>query len=358
MKEEKIYTVIGLMSGTSLDGVDCALIRTDGLNHIERLDFATYPYDKDVKNAVRAVFGARSVTDDTIKVEQIITEAHVQALHSFGHKADVIGFHGQTISHDPAVRFTWQIGDGQALANAVNMDVVCDMRKADVMAGGEGAPLLPLYHRALASSLPGPLAILNLGGVGNVTWLGRGSDDILAFDTGPANALIDDFVQARTGRSFDENGLLAAAGEVDRDLVDEWLAHPYFSRMPPKSLDRNAWNTNKINDLKTEDGVATLTSFTIQSVAKSIDFLPEKPVRWLVTGGGRKNKFIMQGLQDALGVSVEPVEQAGWNGDAMEAEGFAYLAVRSLKSLPLTLPGTTGVERPLTGGVLYKHDDH
>lgn len=355
MSDNKVYTAIGLMSGTSLDGeIDVAILKTDGASHVERLDFKPYPYDRAARDKVRACFGMKQTSPQVGEAETLVTELHIQAVNALGKKADVIGFHGQTIFHDPANKFTWQLGDGQRLADETGIDVIAGMRYADVAAGGQGAPLLPLYHRALASKLPKPLAVLNLGGVANITWLGEKENDILAFDCGPANALLDDFMRARTNHEFDRDGKLAMSGQVHQALIDQWLSHPFFEASPPKSLDRNTFNVDAVKALSVEDGAATLTSFTVQAIARAGDHLPQKPKRWLVTGGGRKNKKMIHDLINRLNVAVEPVESVGWNGDAMEAEGFAYLAVRSLKGLPLSLPTTTGVPKPMPGGTLYK----
>jgi len=272
----------------------------------------------------------------------------LRALHPG--KVDLIGFHGQTIFHDPANRFTWQIGDAVLLAQETKVDVVHDFRQADVQAGGQGAPFLPLYHVALAAGQKKPMAILNLGGVGNVTYIGT-DETTMAFDTGPANALIDDWIRQHTNLSYDEDGKIAASGRVHDDIVRDYLAHPYFSQKPPKSLDRDQWTLDRVRGLSLEDGAATLTQFTVQAVFNALAHFPENPRSWHVTGGGRHNETIMQGLRQALKAPVGTVDDLGWNGDAMEAEGFAYLAVRSVLGLPLSLPTTTGVPRPLTGGL-------
>lgn len=277
---------------------------------------------------------------------------------------DVVGFHGQTLFHDPANKVTVQIGDGAMLAEAVGIDVVNKIRNEDVAAGGQGAPLLPIYHRArvLADDFPHPVAVLNIGGVGNVTWIGtpsrhpREGGDILAFDTGPGNALLDDFINVRTGLAFDEGGKIARQGLVDQDVVESWVSQPYFERSVPKSLDRDAWGdvVAAVQGMSTEDGAATLASFTVEAIRRASEHFPEAPALWLVTGGGRHNQYIMHGLRNVLGAPVRPVDDYGWDGDALEAEGFAYLAVRSLLGEPLSLPSTTGVPKPQTGGCLYR----
>ncbi len=353
MSENKVYTVIGMMSGTSLDGVDCALIRTDGEKFVERLDFATYAYDDNVKTAVRAAFGARERTPQVVRAEELITNEHIAALRQFGHKADLVGFHGQSITHDIPNKFTWQIGDAQRLANECGMDVVADLRLADVAAGGQGAPLIPAYHAALAADLPKPVVIFNIGGVGNVTYL-REDGSLLAFDTGPGNALINDYMKKYDGKEYDIDGSYARSGNINAGLLEKWLSHPYFDAEPPKSLDRSPWDVSGVEKLSLADAARTLTEFTVESFFKALDFMERKPHGIYVTGGGRHNLFMMESLRRLKNVPVHTVEDLGWNGDAMEAEGWAYLAVRSLKGLPITYPETTGAPQPMTGGTLYK----
>lgn len=359
MIQKKIQSAIGLMSGTSFDGIDIAWIETDGEGLVRPLAFESYPYAAVDRTAIRPALGRREKGPETQEAEKLVTERHIAYLDQFMAKnriqpgqVDVVGFHGQTVFHDPSNRFTWQIGDGQALADACGIPVVGQMRVADVQAGGQGAPLLPLYHRALSYEMAKPLAVLNIGGVSNITWIG--ADAILAFDCGPGNALLDDFVLTRMGQAYDKDGALAAKGRVHTARVKGWLAHPYFSLKPPKSLDRDAWRHADAGDLGDADGAATLLEFTVRSIEKGFTLCPVPPRSIHVTGGGRLNAQMMKRLQEIFQFPVAPVEALGWNGDAIEAQGFAYLAVRSLLGLPLTEPGTTGVPKPLTGGVLYE----
>lgn len=349
---------LGLMSGTSLDGVDAALVRTDGIRVLEFGPFRTEPYDDAFRERLRAVLGGKG---DVAGVERDLTEIHAAAvkalLREAGRKeADLIGFHGHTILHAPEARRTWQIGDGALLARQTGIDVVHDFRSADVAAGGEGAPLAPVYHAALAAALERPLAVLNIGGVANVTWIDGppSAPDLIAFDTGPGNALVDDWVRRHDGRLYDADGALAAAGRVDAGALARLLDHDYFGRKPPKSLDRDAFSTAPVAKLSAPDGAATLTAFTAHAIARAVAHFPAPPRRWLVTGGGRHNRTLMAALAQALPGTVAPVEAARWNGDGLEAQAFAYLAVRSLRGLPLSFPGTTGVERPTAGGVLRR----
>ncbi len=355
MSEEKVYRAIGLMSGTALDGeIDVALIETNGQKYTRALDFYTHPYDLSIRDKVRACFGKRENEPCITAAETLITDLHIAAVKDSGFDGDIIGFHGQTITHAPEERFTWQIGDGQRLAKETGITVIANMRSRDVQAGGQGAPLLPLYHQARLENTQEPIIILNLGGVANITYIHGGN--ILAFDCGPANALMDDLMRLHTGEDFDENGKVASQGQPDEKIINTFLKDDFFSQSGPKSLDRNHWKISLVENLPLKNAMATLMAMTTQSIEKSIGHLPHKPKNIYVAGGGRKNKFLMNTLNERLSPAsgssniVQPVEHLGWNGDATEAEGFAYLAVRSLLGLPLSLPETTGVPTPLTGG--------
>ncbi|HEX6441282.1 MAG TPA: anhydro-N-acetylmuramic acid kinase [Stellaceae bacterium] len=346
---------LGLMSGTSLDGIDVAQIATDGGNRVIAGPALTVPYAEEFRERLRSVLGG---IGDVPAVEAELTRLHAAAVGEFrarypAAQFDLIGLHGHTILHRPQERRTWQIGDGALLARLTQCDVVADFRSADVAAGGEGAPLAPLYHAALAADLPKPLAVLNLGGVGNVTWIGRRSNDIFAFDTGPGNALIDDWVKRHTGRAADFDGALARSGRASEAHVARFMQAPYFDRKPPKSLDRDDFCDFVPEDLYVADGAATLTEMTAAAVAAATRHFPAPARRWLVCGGGRHNPAIMSALSRRLDRSVRPVEAVGWNGDALEAQAFAYLAVRSVLDLPLSLPSTTGAPHPVRGGRLF-----
>lgn len=347
--------VIGLMSGTSLDGVDAAWIETDGTDIHGLGPALTIPYDADLRRDLRAILDlAPSLpTDDPrlLDAERRLTQAHVEAVRALGRPADLVGFHGQTILHQPDRRRTWQIGDAALLAACTGLPVAHDFRSADVAAGGQGAPLVPVYHAALARDLPKPLALLNIGGVANVTWIGDEAE-MLAFDTGPGNGPLDDWAEQHIGQRFDRDGALARAGSPDPTVLDRLLSHPYFAQTPPKSLDRldfaASLAASGIAALSPADGAATLAAFTVRAVARAK--FPRPPVRWLVCGGGRHNPVLMDGLRAALRVPVEPVDGLGWDGDALEAQCFGFLAARVAAGLPLSFPGTTGAPRPLLGG--------
>ncbi len=305
--------------------------------------------------------GHKPEADDNVAdVVRDVTDAHADAVEDFCARAgldlkdiDVVGFHGQTVFHDPANAITCQLGDGARLAKRLGTCVVNDFRAADVAAGGEGAPFAPLYHAALAQPIEPPVCVLNLGGVGNVTWISP-DGGIVAFDTGPANALVDDWVLEKTGQAMDEDGRIARRGQVNEAALSALLADDYFKHPYPKSLDRDHFDPSPVAELSLEDGAATLIAFSAGAVGKAQEILPSLPERWLVTGGGRHNPVLMAALRRVLDRPVEPVEAVGWSGDAMEAQAFAYLAVRSLYGLPLSLPSTTGVTEPMPGGVVHR----
>jgi anhydro-N-acetylmuramic acid kinase len=273
----------------------------------------------------------------------------------------VVGFHGQTVLHRPDRGLTIQLGNGPALAARLGIPVVYDFRAADVAAGGQGAPVVPIFHRAMVQMLEHvpPVAVLNIGGVANLTFI-DGKADLIAFDTGPGNALIDDFLRLRTGQMQDDEGRLAAAGKVDEAAVARVLAHPFFARQPPKSLDRNEfrhWVTEegRLADTSTEDGAATITAITVAAIVRAIAALPRAPAGWIVAGGGTRNPTLMRMLTERLAPArLQTALAVGWSADALEAQAFAYLAVRALKGLPITFPTTTGVPRPMTGGIVAR----
>ncbi len=346
---------LGLMSGTSIDGIDAALIRTDGETIREFGPTLTRPYNTGLRASIRSALGRRKAESGLVRA---ITRCHAEAVDEllerhpeFCGKVSLIGFHGHTLTHLPGEGVTLQIGDGTWLARETGIDVVWDFRSDDIAAGGEGAPLAPLFHRALSGTLERPLAVLNIGGVANLTWIGEESDeDPIAFDTGPGNALLDDWISGATGEAFDRDGRYSRSGTVCADHVETVLDHDYFRRPPPKSLDRLDFDVEAVRSLSVMDGAATLAQITCRSVALGLRWLPEVPKHWLVTGGGRRNPTLMQGLKTALGVPVRPVEAVGWDGDALEAQAFAFLAVRFRRGLPTSIPSTTGVPWPVCGG--------
>jgi len=362
MLKDQVVRVVGAMSGTSLDGVDAAEITTDGHRIMAFGDSAFRPFTEAQRAVLRAALG-RWQGDDVSAVSELIETVHAQVLAPFT-QAELVGFHGQTLAHEPQGRGTHQAGDGAVLAEVLGKPVVWDFRSADVQMGGEGAPLAPFYHFALAKKIHAdvPVAMLNLGGVGNLTWIDPtlphpdSAGALLAFDTGPANAPINDLMQARRGLAFDEDGALAAQGQVNDHVIADFLTHPYFYRMPPKSLDRDAFValSDAVKPLGDADAAATLTMACAMSVAHGLGMCPRAPKRVLVTGGGRKNPVLMRMIAQASAIAVDPIEDVGFDGDMLEAQAFAFLAVRVAKGLPTSAPGTTGVAAAVGGGTVSR----
>ena len=365
-----MLTAIGLMSGTSLDGVDVAMIETDG-KKVKAFGPSGYrPYTDREKSLLRQALTEavhlpqRDARPGILReAEQAVTVAHAEAVAAFTaqhritrEEVDIVGFHGQTVLHRPERRLTVQIGDGPALARAIHIPVMHDFRAADVEAGGQGAPFVPVYHRALAQSLErdGPIAVVNIGGVSNITYI-DGTDTLIACDTGPGNALLDDYMYRVMNQQFDGDGRFASMGVVDDAWIARALELPFFRQPPPKSLDRNDFAALKLGEMKPADGAATLTAFTAASIAKIVPLLPKQPKSWIVAGGGARNRTMMRMLRDRLEpASVEAAETLGWASDAIEAQAFGFLAARGMKGLPLSYPATTGVPMPMTGGVIAR----
>lgn len=365
-----LLRAIGMMSGTSLDGVDIALIETDGYDVAAFGPTGYRPYGEGERTVLRqALQEAVALTDRTSRsgilaeAEALVTRTHAETVEKLlgdnGIARDsiaVVGFHGQTVLHRPQTHLTVQIGDAGALAQRIGLPVAYDFRAADVADGGQGAPLVPIYHCALVAGLKGPqpVAVLNIGGVANVTYC-DGEHPPIACDTGPGNALIDDFLRARTGQAFDDGGAMAARGKVDEAFVLRVLQDKFFDQPPPKSLDRNAFAHANLSlpEMSVADGCATLAALTAASVARVVPHLPRPPARWIVAGGGARNRTLMNFLAMKLAPAlVETADSVGWSVDALEAQAFAYLAVRTLDNLPITFPTTTGVKKAMAGGLV------
>lgn len=367
-----VFTAIGLMSGTSMDGIDVALVKSDGASVLERGPFLTIEYRPafrrtlaDALETATSIMSRDERPDNLAEVEQELTDLHAQAVRKFADchaialdSIDLVGFHGQTVLHRPKKGLTLQLGDGTRLADSLGIPVVYDMRAADMEAGGEGAPLAPAYHGALAGRIGerGAVAFVNIGGISNITCvLQRGQ--LYAFDTGPGNALIDQWVETKAGIPFDQGGAIASEGGVIRSMVDGYLEADFFSDNTRRSLDRNDFRPPDAASATLEDGARSLARLTAEAIVKSSEALPQFPQTWVVCGGGRNNRIIMDDLAEivlAKGGRVIAAEEVGLNGDAMEAEAWAYLAIRSLNGLPLSWPETTGCRRPTTGGVLVR----
>jgi len=368
-----LKTAIGLMSGTSMDGIDVALLKTDGLQMVERGPCAFFPYNTKtislIKEALEHAKECDSRDDrprNMASTETVITELHANAVIKFlaaneisPDEIDVLGFHGQTVLHRPEKAITIQLGDGKALAKATGIDTVYDMRSNDMQHGGQGAPLVPVYHNALAKNLPDefkklPVVFVNIGGISNITYIG---ERLIAFDTGPGNTLIDQWVQKHAGIPYDQGGMIANEGGVKMLLAEKYLKNQYFDSPLPKSLDRSDFLPPDEDEAGVEDGARTLAYVTAAAITKSVDHLPGTPKLWIVCGGGRNNPHIMNDLANLAAEQhsrVIAAEEAGFDGDAMEAECWAYLAVRNLQNLPLTFPETTGVREAVTGGILAR----
>lgn len=348
-----------------MDGIDIALIETDGENEVVFGPQGTFAYDPEDRTLLRQALAdavAMRKRDERPGVlseaEAMVTERHGAAVEAFLRQHEIapssittVGFHGQSVLHRPELRLTVQIGDGQRLASTLGIPVTWDFRADDVAAGGQGAPLVPVYHRALveAARLDGPVAVVNIGGIANLTFLAAGEAPI-ACDTGPGNALLDDLVRLRTGTPCDRDGAVSGVGTVDAAALAELLTHPFFALPAPKSLDRNAFSLAPVEALPTEDAAATLAAFTAASIAGAIATLPASPKRVIICGGGGHNPSIMRELRERLPCRLVTADHMGWSTDAMEAQAFAYLGIRRIKNLPITFPGTTGIGAPLAGG--------
>ena len=364
MKDTSPLWALGTMSGTSLDGVDAAMLRTDGTKIIEFGPTAYRPYSPAERAVLQAALG-KWHGDDTQEAQEIIEQAHLEVMAEF-QDVDLVGFHGQTLAHDPMGRGTHQLGNGAALAEKYGAPVVWDFRSSDVELGGQGAPLAPFFHFACAKwiTADSPLAILNLGGVGNITWIDPRCDHpedpaaLLAFDTGPANAPLNDLLMARRNQPFDKDGALAATGEVVTGALELFLDDPFFPKIPPKSLDRDAFSDmlDLVRELNDHDAAATMTGMAAAAVMQAMEHCPTPPAEVLITGGGRHNPVMMQMLQAGLDCPVHPIEAQGLNGDMLEAQAFAYLAVRVAKGMATSGPQTTGVPALVGGGLISRPD--
>lgn len=360
--KNKIYRAIGLMSGTAMDGIDAALIETDGYNYIKHIGAVYEPHDPKFKSKLKSCLNRSDrKSHDILAIEKQFTLAQIPVINKLINKLslnkqdiDLIGFHGQTIHHNPDAGETIQLGDGKLLAKETGTDVVYDFRTNDMKNKGQGAPLIPVYHRALIqnSELNLPIVILNLGGVSNITWML--DHELIGFDPGPANALIDDWIKKHTNKPYDEDGKIASQGCVDNAIIDTFMTLNYFNKPYPKSLDRNEFANISVDHLSLEDGATTLTEMTCLSIKNGIDICPSPPTAIYATGGGRLNKYMMKRLKEITSISVHNVDELSWDGDALEAEGFAYMAVRKILNEPISYPSTTGCKTPTVGGALAK----
>jgi anhydro-N-acetylmuramic acid kinase len=366
IKKRRVLTVIGMMSGTSFDGIDAALIRTDGLKISSFGDTYMSSYSDGLRKKIRLLMNKKYSIRMMMDVEDEIAIEHSRVVHHLLKKAnltiadiDLIGFHGQTIYHNPVKRKTLQIGNAALLAELTGINVISDFRSHDVAAGGEGAPLVPFYHQAICKSLKKPVAVVNIGGVANVSYIDN--DHLIAFDTGPGGALLDDWVYDRTRRNYDDDGKIARKGIPHEAILESFMRKKFFNEKPPKSLDRNKFKAmlKTLDHLTTEDGAATLTYLTARSVYEARKFFPKKPLKWILCGGGSHNSLLVDILSKQYGLEVVKIDEIKIGGKTIlagfvEAQAFGFLAARSFYNLPLTTPTTTGVKREVSGGALYK----
>ncbi|MEQ9115784.1 MAG: anhydro-N-acetylmuramic acid kinase [Rickettsiales bacterium] len=368
MTQNKSLTVIGLMSGTTFDGVDAAVIKTDGEKINDLGPTITITYPEDFRNKIRNITTGSIDLKNILELEDEITLLHCHAVQELlktnkisKEDIDLVAFHGQTIYHDSKNCKTWQLANGSLMVRELGINVITDFRRRDLAHGGEGAPLVPFFHKAISESMPKPIAFVNIGGVSNITYVNK-DGEMVAFDSGPGCALIDDWVYTRVKTPFDYNGEIAARGKSNKHKIDYFIeSTPFFNQVPPKSLDRNEFSNifRKLSSLNTADGAATLTELSARAIHEGKKFLPSQPEQWVVCGGGRKNKYLMNLLRDKYQLNVVNIDDLKFNnfkldGDFIEAQAFAYLGARSFKNLPYTLPSTTGAIQPASGGAFYQ----
>ena len=367
----KIYTALGLMSGTSVDGIDIATLITDGKTKIKLGPSEYYPFSKSFSTKIKSVFKTKLNVEKSRKQKRIVeienefTHLNLIAINKFlkknkinKKKIDVIGFHGQTISHNPSNGYSWQIGNSQKLANLLNIKVVSNFRENDIKNGGQGAPLTPIFHYYLTKKIKKKICFINLGGISNVTYFNHriktGLNNMVAFDAGPCCSLIDDWISKNSNKKFDNFGSLARKGNIKKKIIHDFLRKSYFSKLPPKSLDRSFFSLSLLRKLNIEDGAATLNYLVAESLLKAFYYFPNNPELCILSGGGRLNKFLVELISNKLKKPrVLLAEKYNWNGDSIEAHAFAYLSVRKLLNLPITFPKTTGVKKPLTAGQIF-----
>lgn len=352
-----MFFIIGLMSGTSVDGVDASFIETNGDDYFKPIANLYLPYSQEFQIKLKKVMNDKR---DWFDLEIELTKYHANCVNALlvqnkidKTKVTAIGFSGQTIYHNPKQGVTWQIGNPHLLAKLTNIDVISDFRRRDVAFGGNGAPLIPVFHQCLMHTQQSPVAMLNIGGVANITYIH--DNEIIAFDTGPGNSLINDAMIKHYNKLYDHEGLTAKLGKINRKIIQQILNHPFFNQLPPKSLDRNDFMhvAELVSNLTKEDSIATLTELTVSSITAGIALLPKVPLKVYLCGGGTHNKTILESLQNHL--NIHNIDELGCNPDFIESQGFAYLAARFLRKLPSSFSSTTGVTKPTIAGVLYSY---
>jgi len=371
----KNFYSIGLMSGTSTDGIDVSIIRSDGEQFIELVDDMYLKYEDRLKSKLIKIISLCTSKEHFTKIaekikelEKEITQIHSKASQLIMKKnkninIDLIGFHGQTIIHKPKDGYSLQIGDAQLLSNFTNTTVISDFRKNDILNGGQGAPLSPIYHQLILTKIKSklPSAVINVGGISNITYVDE-FNKMFSFDIGPGNCLIDQWVRYKTNREFDKDGVIANSGKVNQYILNKYLGDPYYKKKFPKSLDIKDFDLKDLEDISFEDGCATLSMLTVKSIVSAINNFKNQPNLILFAGGGRKNKYIFNKIKEEFGNSIMLIDDfnlkgdfsAGLNGDFIESQAFAYLAIRSYLKKNITFPNTTGVNKPCSGGLVYK----
>ena len=358
---------LGLMSGTSLDGIDVSIIKSDGEQYFEIIDDLCLKYDDQLKSKLKKIIDLCSSRDQLAKMskeivdlEKELTLCHANAYKLITEKnkkikIDLIGFHGQTILHKPQKGYSIQIGDSKLLSKITNTTIISNFRENDILNGGEGAPLAPIYHQLILTRIKSkpPSAVINIGGISNITYLEE-SNKIVSFDTGPGNCLIDEWVRNKTKKEFDNDGVIARSGQTDDETLKKFLSDPYFKKKFPKSLDIKDFNLQNLNKLNLEDGCATLSMLTASSICMALNNFIKKPNLVLLSGGGRKNKYIVDNIKKKFTGTVKLIDNFNFNGDFIESQAFAYLAIRSYLKKFITFPSTTGVKKPCLGGSIFK----
>ena len=369
MSNKKIYKVIGIMSGTSMDGLDCSFIETDGINYCKIIKEYSYNYNIKYKNKLKKIVKSLPNSKNkriiyAKKNETFVTNEILKLINKFikkiGNKKkniDLIGLSGQTIFHDPKNRYSLQLSSGKELNKKINIPVITNFRDKDIFLGGQGAPIGCFYHQHLIKKINKNSAILNIGGVSNITLLFK--KKLIGFDIGPGNAIIDDLVYFFYKKNFDKNGKYAKKGFLIKSIYNSYKKNLFFTKKYPKSLDRNHFKKYlvKLKKYKKNDAIHTAALMTVFAIINSINFYKIKINEIILTGGGRKNIFILNKLKEYYKdkkIKVSLIDTYGFDGDLIESQMFGYLAIRSIKNLPISTPLTTGIKHPISGGILYK----
>ena len=368
---KKLITAIGLMSGTSTDGIDASIIKSDGEDILELLGDFFFPYELKIRSKIRELKEKiDKVSDlDTHTKEITILEKEITLLHSHvvnllikklkinKFKIDLVGMHGHTIFHSFLDKETNQLGDGKLLSRLTGLNVVCDFRTNDIKNGGQGAPLVPIFHKLLQKKLKlkTPIIFVNIGGISNLTYINE-FNEIISFDSGPGNFLIDKLLQLKSNSKiqFDKNGEIAFKGKIDKTILDSYLSDSYYESLPPKSLDVNDFNLSTVRGLSLENSITTLSELTAKTIVNSLNFFSSSPKQIILCGGGRKNKYIYERIEKLSNIATLSIDEFKMNGDFIESQAFAYLAIRSFLKKSISFPKTTGVSKPSTGGKLIE----